>query len=98
LADHRVGIEVVEDVSGDRASRVVRCLAGTVAVGDVFATLELPDGARGEVSLWVAGITRYGKAVEFVDPPHSAMLELSGDGVHLLAPGSVLAARHPVGT
>ena len=85
-------------MSGDRAGCVVRCLAGTVAVGDVFTTLELSDGATSEVSLRVAGITRYGKAVEFVDPPHSAVLELSGDGVHLLAPGSVLAARHPVGT
>jgi ribosomal protein S28E/S33 len=92
LADHRVGIEIVEDVSCDGARCLVRCLEGPVRVGVVFTTLELSGGTRREVSLRVSRITRYGKPAEFFDPPHSALMELSGAEAGLLAVDSVLAA------
>lgn len=92
MADHRVEIITVEDVSDNRAHCVVRCLEGTVRVGEVLTVLELADGTRHDVSLTVAQIMRYGKPMTWFDPPHGALLELSGAAVGLLAERSCLVA------
>ncbi|MFF9275391.1 hypothetical protein [Streptomyces griseosporeus] len=37
-------------------------------------------------------IKRYQRVMDFIDPPHSAVVRLSGQAVHLLARGVVLTS------
>ncbi len=77
----RVVIESVEEAVSDGTSCVVRCLDGSVAPGHVFDTATSADGADSPVAVRVTGIRRYGRAADLLDPPNTAKLELSCDGV-----------------
>lgn len=66
---------------------VVRCLDGVVRVGDCVVAGELGDGSRVQLECNVVGIDRYGRNVDFVDPPHSARITL--DGAELVKVGEM---------
>ncbi len=66
----------VEDASGPV---VVRCVEGTIRTGDLFHRLELGGEVR-EICLELTELRRYGRPVEFIDPPHSAQAVLRGVG------------------
>ncbi|MFJ4004201.1 hypothetical protein ACIPWL_12185 [Streptomyces sp. NPDC090023] len=77
----RLQIYSVESEDLDSAVCVVRCVGGVVRVGQEFA---------GPMTLdW---ILRYGRTVEFLEPPHSAQVRLSGAVVHTLERGVVVTA------
>lgn len=80
----------IESVAPDHASCVVRCLDGTVSVGQVFSRLELPDGNVLPVSLVLGEIVRYNRRVEFFDVAHAARVRLAGDGADRLVAGAFL--------
>lgn len=90
MAESRIGIELVEQSSGEQASCLVRCLEGTVLVGQVFDRLEGPGSAVRPVSLRLTGLLRYDREVEFFDPPHTGRARLTGTGVGELAQGMSL--------
>ncbi|MFE6919615.1 hypothetical protein ACFVAV_01080 [Nocardia sp. NPDC057663] len=73
-------LEVVEIQSAPSAQAVcvVRCLSGTVEVGDIATSGVMHDGNRISLSLEVSVMLRYGMRCDLLDPPHSALLRLSG--------------------
>lgn len=77
-ADARISVEGIEQMTANSAACPVRCLEGTVSLGDVFDTAVFTDGHLGSVSLRVAGLWRYGRPTDLLDPPHTAKLELTG--------------------
>jgi hypothetical protein len=87
----RISLEHVEDVVADTATCIVRCLEGTVSVGDVFNVATSANGAAVTVSMRVVRIWRYGRVADLLDPPHTAKLELASQDVGLLPGLSLLA-------
>lgn len=68
----------------DRAAVcTVRCTEGVVRVGQRATKAQRSDGSRVEIDIVIESIKRYGRDCEFIDPPHSAMVQLVG-GVDLL--------------
>lgn len=66
------------------ATCIVRCVGGEVRTGQLFdvgASAGVPTGETQVVLDW---IERYGQRADFLSPPHSAMIHLSGRGVALL--------------
>lgn len=57
---------------------VVRCLSGTLRIGDVVSSHWAGDGTEVVVCLEVSRILRYGQDCDLLDPPHNAMLNLVG--------------------
>lgn len=43
-------------------------------------------------------IDRYGRKIDFVDPPHQAKVRLTGTSVRFLRPGKALTAPPPMGS
>ncbi|MGW0699566.1 hypothetical protein ACWD0A_09575 [Streptomyces sp. NPDC002867] len=76
-------IHTVEPVDARTAVCVVRCVGGVIRPGQVY------DGGR----LRLEAIDRYGRGVDLVDPPHSAKVRFSGDGVARLRARSVIATH-----
>lgn len=77
----RLQIYSVEPTNLTSAVCVVRCVGGIARVGQEYA---------GPMTL--NSILRYGKAVDLLDPPHSATVCLSGAGVGGLERGVVITA------
>jgi hypothetical protein len=76
----RIRVEHTEEATADRAVCVVRCLEGAVSPGDVFDAATSTGGEDTRVSLRVGRIWRYDRPVDLLDPPHSAKVELTGQG------------------
>ncbi|UFR02615.1 hypothetical protein KBP30_16130 [Streptomyces sp. Go40/10] len=91
-ADARLRIHSVADRGATAVTCVVRCVGGVVRVGQRFGVG--PGAGTGDDAPLVAleGILRYGRPVDFVDPPHSAQVRLTGDAVAMVAPGHVITA------
>ncbi|MGW2208212.1 hypothetical protein [Streptomyces sp. NPDC001781] len=83
------GLQVwsVEEKTLDTAVCVVRCVGDIVRVGQKFQEVQEFMGP-----LTLVRILRYQKDVDFVDPPHSAKVHLSGAAVSVLERGTVLTA------
>lgn len=79
-----VVVESLNEVTGDRVSCVVRCLAGPVSLGGVFDTVTSADGIESQVNVSVAAIWRYGRSTDLLDAPHAAKLDLHGAGLQHL--------------
>ncbi|MGW1182827.1 hypothetical protein ACWD7Y_16905 [Streptomyces drozdowiczii] len=85
-------IYAVEDRSPGTATCVVRCIGGVARTGRHF-TLHAPTtAATAPALLTLDHINCYGVAMEFLDPPHSAKVRLSGDGTDSLAKGIILTS------
>ncbi|MFE3194248.1 hypothetical protein ACFXHA_34945 [Nocardia sp. NPDC059240] len=70
------------EIDGNRAAILdVRCIEGTVRVGDRVIKGRTGNGDDVQVDLVIDGLLRYGRASEFVDPPHVARIRLSGQGI-----------------
>ncbi|MER5306846.1 hypothetical protein ABT034_03460 [Streptomyces sp. NPDC002773] len=65
---------------------VVRCVGGVLRPGQVYTA----RGLTGTVRL--DRVEKYGRPVEFIDPPHSALIHLSGGVLDQLRYGDVLVA------
>ncbi|MEU8762993.1 hypothetical protein [Streptomyces sp. NPDC048659] len=84
-ADGLLGIDHVEQVSDTEVTCVVRCLRGTVSVGDVIRTGRTAANAVVALEATVHAMWRYGRPVEFVDTVHTAKVMFTGAGARALA-------------
>ncbi|MEV7671102.1 hypothetical protein [Streptomyces sp. NPDC088752] len=65
---------------------VVRCVGGAPRAGQFFTTKDLTGTLR------LDRIEKYGRPLEFIDPPHSAKVHVSGGPLVQLRYGDVLVA------
>jgi len=77
----------VEDLTESTVVCVVRYVAGTVNVRDLFEAARSEDSVDRAVSLRVSRMWRYQREVDIVDPPHTAKVEFGGADVDAV-PGS----------
>ncbi|MET7767436.1 hypothetical protein [Nocardia sp. NPDC005366] len=83
-------LEIIEQIldSPTRVEYSVRCLSGTVEVGDLAVSGIDHDGSEVRLDLTVSTILRYGRPCDLLDPPHHARLRLDGQ-----SPGPNLIER-----
>lgn len=89
-------LEVIEfrRTGPEGAECIVRCLTGTVVVGDIAVSAEFSTGKDVPIELSISHILRYGKSCDLLDPPHNALLGLSGtipDGIATM--GKLILSR-----
>jgi hypothetical protein len=88
----------VEEMRNATATCAVRCVGGVVHSGQkliIDAGDEKMDQNASLLTLdW---INVYGKLAEFIKPPYSAMVHLSGDGVRDLHRGVILTVSRSSG-
>ncbi|MFI6656722.1 hypothetical protein ACIBL8_14540 [Streptomyces sp. NPDC050523] len=88
----KLQIYAVENVDSASATCVVRCVGGIVRAGQQF-TDESAAGSPGDrARMSLDWIERYGRRVEFIDPPNNGRVQLTGDGVTSLMKGAVINA------
>lgn len=80
----------IEKASDHGRTCTVRCISGTARLGQVFVLAPEDYDAPAGLHLTLTRIERYGNAVEFFDPPHTAKVELSGDSGAPLSRGSII--------
>jgi hypothetical protein len=86
-------VESVDSQADGEADVVVRCLRGTLRVGQEVRITDAEGGsASGPAPLTVRTIWRYGKTVDFLDPPLSGKLELVGE-VDAIGVGSLITTN-----
>ncbi|MFF0475120.1 hypothetical protein [Streptomyces sp. NPDC004284] len=73
---------------------VIRCIGGTARVGQVFVLERDQDTVAPESTFVLDRIEKYRQPLEFLDPPHSAAVLLSGGPLDRLQEGDVLVS-HP---
>jgi ketosteroid isomerase-like protein len=86
-ADARLSVHSVEERDATAAVCVVRCVGGVARTGQRFA-VEPCDAP----TVTLEEILRYGQSVEFVDPPHTAKVRLTGEAVGMVVRGAVVSA------
>lgn len=80
----------VEEGDAAAATCVVRCVGGVVRTGQQFKTRPTFDGAGDSVLLKLDWINFYQQVTDFLYPPYSALVGLSGNGANSLKRGVVL--------
>ncbi|MFJ9813704.1 hypothetical protein ACIRU3_00285 [Streptomyces sp. NPDC101151] len=91
-ADATLQIYSVQERDATTATCIVRCVGGVVRVGQRFGIGPDRGTQEGAPLMTLEGILRYQRPVDCVDPPHSAKVRLTGEGVALLEKGSVITA------
>lgn len=87
----RLQIYSTDERGTDFAICVVRCVGGVVHSGCHFLIESTDDTDNSALStLSLDWIERYGRLIDFIDPPHSALVRLSGKSVSLLERGVIL--------
>ncbi|WP_327259063.1 hypothetical protein [Streptomyces sp. NBC_01240] len=82
----------VEATDAATATCIVRCVGGVVRTGQQFKTRPTADTTGDPVLLSLNWIKRYEKAMNFLDPPHSGVIQLSGNGLNSLKRGVILVS------
>ncbi|MFF7443400.1 hypothetical protein [Streptomyces sp. NPDC008122] len=77
----------------DEGNCIVRCIGGIARVGQVFVLEGERDTVGPEGGFTLERIKKL-RSMEFVDPPHSALIHLSGGPLDRLREGDVLVS-HP---
>ncbi|MDQ1048250.1 hypothetical protein QFZ76_006486 [Streptomyces sp. V4I2] len=88
----KLQIYSVEERGVSSATCIIRCIGGVVHTGEHFSIESdtPPNAAMAPIILdW---INRYEQLVDFIDPPHSAKVQLSGKAVVGLERGVTLAS------
>ena len=86
-----LSVESVERASAHELMCTVRCLDGTVALGNTFDAVEADGRSSVAVSLLVTQMYRYEDvAVKFIDPPHGARIVMAGTGAQAVVRGTRL--------
>ncbi|MET9671784.1 hypothetical protein ABZY68_01640 [Streptomyces sp. NPDC006482] len=83
----KLQIHSVEQDSPDGGVCIARVIGGIVRTGQSFVLEERDDPQR----FTVDRIEKYGRPVEFMDPPHSVLVHLSGSPLTGLRFGDVLS-------
>ncbi len=90
--DSRLQVHSVEQDLPDGGVCVVRCIGGIARVGQRFRLEDDWRTGRPSGALVLGRIERYGRAVDFFDPPHNALIHLSGGPLTRLWWESVLVS------
>lgn len=90
-AQGRLQIYSVEERGAAYATCIVRCVGGIARTGQRFNAAA--DSPGEEVSITLDKIIRYGRTVDFIDPPHNAKVEFSGPGVIVLTRGVIAVSE-----
>jgi hypothetical protein len=80
----------VEEKGSTTATCIVRCVGGVVRVGQRFHIGSGVDSSGEGSGITLDRIDRYGRQMDFIDPPHNAKVYFSGEGVDFLESGMVL--------
>jgi hypothetical protein len=95
MADSTAGklqIYEVEESTATAVTCIVRCVAGVVRTGQHFS-IDSDTGSNVIAApLILDWINRYERLVDFIDPPHSAKVHMSGEVVGTLERGATLTA------
>ncbi|BDH07042.1 hypothetical protein [Streptomyces seoulensis] len=89
----RLQIYSCEPDGPEAAICIVRCVGGIVRVGQDLYFSASTSGVDVNSPMRLNGIIRYEKQVDFVDPPNSAKVYISGVGVARLEHGVIITAR-----
>ncbi|MEU6816114.1 hypothetical protein [Streptomyces sp. NPDC046860] len=89
----RLQIYSCEPDGSEAAICIVRCVGGIVRVGQNFYFSASTPGVDVHSPMRLNEIIRYEKPVDFMDPPHSAKVYISGAGVARLEHGVIITAR-----
>lgn len=82
----------VESVGPEDATCIVRCVGGIARTGRRFSVDASLDPSGEVAPITLERIIRYGRTVDFVDPPHNAKVHFSGRGVSALVRGVVVVS------
>jgi hypothetical protein len=82
----------VEERDVAAATCIVRCVGGVVRTGRQFKIGSTAHVTGDPSLLSLDWINRYEKMMDFIDPPHSARVHLSGNGVAALKRGVILTS------
>ncbi|MGW2815292.1 hypothetical protein [Streptomyces sp. NPDC001415] len=93
MVEGKLHIYSVEQAGGRSAVCIARCVGGVVRTGQNFVMEVASEHGDVEHGVTLTAIDRYGRSVDFFDPPHAAKVHLSGPGASVLEPGLILAAR-----
>jgi predicted NUDIX family NTP pyrophosphohydrolase len=89
----KLQIVSVESTTPSKATCIVRCVGGIVRTGQIFSVRSTTDVAGADSHhIALDWIDRYGRRVDFFDPPHSATVALSGGGVAGLSKGVIISS------
>ncbi|MFI5628494.1 hypothetical protein ACIA8E_03705 [Streptomyces sp. NPDC051664] len=93
MADsNRLQIYSEEEVDALGGIYVARCVGGVVRVGQIFTVEGISEFASPSPRYTLTKIERYGRFIDFFDPPHAAKVYLSAESVSMLERGSILSA------
>ncbi|MEU7306255.1 hypothetical protein [Streptomyces sp. NPDC007206] len=92
LQPARLQIYSVEEKPEGAAVCIVRCVGGTARTGQRFTYVSAAHHSSGRSHMTLDRILRYEKPVDLLEPPHTAKVLLSGEGVEELAKGSIITA------
>ena len=98
MRDHDPGklqIYAVEEADSVSATCIVRCVGGVVRAGQRFTVASASEPSDERFSIALDWIDRYGRRVDYVDPPHNARVHLSGGGIPLLEKGLTIISVEP---
>ncbi|WP_211363002.1 hypothetical protein [Streptomyces phaeoluteigriseus] len=94
-ASGKLQIYSVEEKDPKGATCIVRCVGGRVRAGQRFEVDRDVDATADTPPLMLDRINRYERLVDFIGPPHSAQVHLSGEGVATLTRGCILSSVAP---
>lgn len=88
----KLQIYSVEEREATTAVCIVRCVGGVVRTGQTFTIGTTSDATHSSSSMTLDWINRYEQLVDFVSPPHSAKVRLSGHGIAALERGVIISS------
>lgn len=92
--DGTMEVHQVTKIDSTTAVCIVRCITGIVRVGDRVYSGSDTAGARYSIDLRIDSINLARRPVEFVDPPHAAEIQVSGDTVETLTKLADIRTSH----
>jgi len=95
MDDSAVGklqIYSVEKRETAAATCIIRCVGGAPRTGQQFVVESESDSAGAASSFTLDWINRYERMMDFIDPPHTARVHLSGEAVAVLERGVILTS------
>ncbi|MFE9359057.1 hypothetical protein ACFYPB_33875 [Streptomyces olivaceoviridis] len=90
----KLQIYSVEEKVASTAVRIVRCVGGVARAGQQFERESTTDVSGSQSRMKLESIFRYEQPADFPEPPHSAKVHLSGEGLDNLKRGVIIMARH----
>lgn len=88
----RLQVFAIDEAEAAAAVCIVRCVGGIVRPGQRFSVDSEGDSPGGDSAVTLDWIDRYGRRVDFIDPPHNAKVRFFGEEVKSLREGVTVAS------